>query len=175
LRNARGGLFRCGVCDTREPSQIAEPNDGVDPLGHSAHDASAEQILSLAARSGLPAVYPHRVHAQSSSASRFTADASGFFILGQSGERPERYAESFRFDTISSSPILQAWAKTVGPSLIEPNARSSLGQDHFECGFAALKRIMPQIVAVQLDQVEGPGNNSLTHRLSPIGHKKQER
>jgi hypothetical protein len=27
---------------------------------------------------------------QSSSASRFTADASGFFILSQSGERPER-------------------------------------------------------------------------------------
>jgi hypothetical protein len=27
---------------------------------------------------------------QSPSASRFTADASGFFILSQSGERPER-------------------------------------------------------------------------------------
>ena len=53
---------------------------------------------------------------QSSSASRFTADASGFFILSQSGERPERQAESFRFDTMPSSPSLQAWAKTVGPS-----------------------------------------------------------
>src|SRR6516164_10403218 len=53
---------------------------------------------------------------QSSSASRFTAAASGFFILSQSGERPERYIESFRFDTMPSSPILHAWAKTVGPS-----------------------------------------------------------
>jgi hypothetical protein len=40
-------------------------------------------------------VRPHRGHLrtllpQSSSPSRFTADASGFFILSQSGERPER-------------------------------------------------------------------------------------
>jgi hypothetical protein len=30
-------------------------------------------------------------------------------------------AKSFRFDTMPSGPILQAWAKTVGPSL--PNTR----------------------------------------------------
>src|SRR5262245_12034765 len=53
---------------------------------------------------------------QSSSASRYTDGGAEFFILSQSGERPERYIESFRFDTIPSSPILQAWAKTVGPS-----------------------------------------------------------
>src|SRR5262249_6267736 len=53
---------------------------------------------------------------QSSSPSRRTAGASEFFILSQSGERPERYIESLRFDTMPSSPILQAWAKTVGPS-----------------------------------------------------------
>jgi hypothetical protein len=35
-----------------------------------------------------PAAMAHRP--QSSSASRFTAGASGFFILSQSGERPER-------------------------------------------------------------------------------------
>src|SRR5262249_9648561 len=39
---------------------------------------------------------------QSSSASRFTG-AFEFFILSQSGERPERYIESLRFDTIPSS------------------------------------------------------------------------
>jgi len=50
------------------------------------------------------------------SSSRFTAGAARFFILSQSGERPERYIESLRFDTMPSSPILQAWAKTVGPS-----------------------------------------------------------
>jgi hypothetical protein len=40
----------------------------------------------------------------SSSASRFTAGASEFFILSQSGERLERYVESFRFDTILRAP-----------------------------------------------------------------------
>src|SRR5262245_29009488 len=34
--------------------------------------------------------YDRRSRPQSSSASRFTAGASGFFILSQSGERPER-------------------------------------------------------------------------------------
>src|SRR5262249_6579705 len=37
-------------------------------------------------------------------------------FLSQSGERPERYIEASRFDTMPSSPILQAWAKAVGPS-----------------------------------------------------------
>src|ERR1700730_18090536 len=45
---------------------------------------------------------------QSSSASRVTAGACGFLLLIQSGERPERYRESLRFDTIPSSPSLQA-------------------------------------------------------------------
>ena len=40
------------------------------------------------------------LHDQSSSASRLTAGASGFLLLIQSGERPERYRESFRFDTM---------------------------------------------------------------------------
>jgi hypothetical protein len=39
---------------------------------------------------------PHRP--QSSSASRFTAGASGFFILSQSGERPERWGEPLSHD-----------------------------------------------------------------------------
>src|SRR5262249_17353093 len=36
------------------------------------------------------AVYRHRSLPQSSSSSRFTAAQAGFFILSQSGERPER-------------------------------------------------------------------------------------
>src|SRR5262245_35935945 len=47
---------------------------------------------------------------QSSSASRRTASHAGFLLLIQSGERPERYADALRFDTIPSRPILQAWA-----------------------------------------------------------------
>jgi hypothetical protein len=38
--------------------------------------------------------------------------------------------------------------------LIEPNARSGLDQDYPEPGLAAFQRITPEIVAVQLDQVE---------------------
>src|SRR5215472_6872212 len=64
---------------------------------------------------GLPLVTATHL-VQSSSASRFTAGAARFFILSQSGERPERYIESLRFDTMPSRSILQAWAKTVGPS-----------------------------------------------------------
>jgi hypothetical protein len=39
--------------------------------------------------------------------------------------------------------------------LVEPDAGLGLGQDRCERGFADLKRIMPQVVAIQLDQVEG--------------------
>ena len=51
---------------------------------------------------------------QSSSASRRTASHAGFLLLSQSGERPLRWVESLRFDTLPSSPILQARANTVG-------------------------------------------------------------
>ena len=37
--------------------------------------------------------------------------------------------------------------------LIEPNARAGLGHDRCERGLADLKRIVPQVVAVELDQV----------------------
>jgi hypothetical protein len=38
--------------------------------------------------------------------------------------------------------------------LVEPDAGSGLGQDRCERGLADLKRITPQVVAVQLDQVK---------------------
>jgi hypothetical protein len=44
----------------------------------------------------------------------------------------------------------------------QPNAWPCLGQDHLQCGLAALKWIMPQVVAVQLDQVEGVKENILS-------------
>jgi len=43
---------------------------------------------------------------QSSSASRFTAGAFGFLTFTQFGERPERYGEPNRFDTVPSQPKL---------------------------------------------------------------------
>ena len=39
--------------------------------------------------------------------------------------------------------------------LIEPDAGAGLGHDRCERGLADLKRVAPQVVAVQLDQVEG--------------------
>jgi hypothetical protein len=53
------------------------------PRGVEIHSLLPSQLEST---SGRPAVWLY----QSSSASRFTANASGFFILSQSGERPER-------------------------------------------------------------------------------------
>ena len=37
-----------------------------------------------------------------------TAGASGFLLLIQSGERPDLYRDSFRFETMPSRPSLQA-------------------------------------------------------------------
>jgi hypothetical protein len=53
---------------------------------------------------------------QSSSASRFTAGAFGFLTCTQCGERPERYSEPIRFETMPSQPSLQACSKTMSPS-----------------------------------------------------------
>jgi hypothetical protein len=37
----------------------------------------------------------------------------------------------------------------------EPDAGAGLGHNRCECGLADLERVTPQVVAVQLDQVEG--------------------
>jgi hypothetical protein len=58
--------------------------------------------------------YRHFSWPQSSSASRSTAGAAGFLrFWSQSRERPDRYAEPSRFDTIPSEPSLQAWQKNL--------------------------------------------------------------
>jgi hypothetical protein len=53
----------------------------------------------------------HRSLPQSSSASRFTAGASGFFILSQSGERAGAVRRALALGHDPSSPSLQAWRK----------------------------------------------------------------
>jgi hypothetical protein len=50
--------------------------------------------------------------------------------------------------------------------LIEPDAGAGLGHDRRERGLADLKRITPQIVAVQLDEVEGIEEYALVSPLS---------
>ena len=44
---------------------------------------------------------------------------------------------------------------------VEPNAGAGLGHNRRERGLTDLKRITPQVVAVQLDQVEGRNMLSL--------------
>ena len=50
----------------------------------------------------------HRLEPQSSSASRFTAGATGFLTLSQWSIRPERYGVPSRFETMPSQPMAQA-------------------------------------------------------------------
>src|SRR5262245_53985553 len=99
-------------------------------------------------------LWPH-----SSSASRFTAGAFAFFILSQSGDRPERYGESLRFETITFKAELARVSKNSFAValhvLVKSDARPGLSQDHSQCFLAAVEWITPQIVAVQFDQVEG--------------------
>src|SRR5262245_59690173 len=108
----RAGPAFAGGSESSERNLIVR--DACDVL----HDAFAVGCPGIHAEGEMrPYLHRHRFLPQSSSASRFTAaGAFGFFILSQSGERPERYIESLRFETTPSSPILQAWAKTVGPS-----------------------------------------------------------
>ena len=50
----RDDLLGRGIGDAREAAQVAEPDDGVDPVGDAAHDAAAEHAPSgVAAEIGL--------------------------------------------------------------------------------------------------------------------------
>jgi len=65
---------------------------------HCSNRNNPEPVPTIIQRLGLADHPP-----QSSSASRFTAGAFGFLLLIQSRERPDRYGESRRFETIPSS------------------------------------------------------------------------
>jgi hypothetical protein len=49
--------------------------------------------------------------------------------------------------------------------IVEPDAGAGLGHDRCERGLADLKRLVPQVVAVQLDQVEGVEEYTLVSAL----------
>src|SRR5262245_53062871 len=51
--------------------------------------------------------------------------------------------------------------------LVEPDAGAGLGHDRCERGFADLKRIAPQVVAVQFNEVEGVEEDALVSALVP--------
>jgi hypothetical protein len=64
-----------------------------------------------------------------------------------------------RFDTMPSRSKLAGMAEnglTIAlHMLVKPNAGASLGHDGCERGLANLKRITPQIVPIQRDEVQG--------------------
>jgi hypothetical protein len=62
---------------------------GKAPFGEGKFDGEQVIITTTTGHKRAQA-YRHRSRPQSSSASRFPAGAAGFFILSQSGDRPER-------------------------------------------------------------------------------------
>jgi hypothetical protein len=67
----------------------------------------------------MPSACPrhHRPNHHRPSRARCIAGLSGFLVLIQSPERPDRYGLSSRFDTMPSSPIRRACSNTAAVSL----------------------------------------------------------
>jgi hypothetical protein len=53
--------------------------------------------------------------------------------------------------------------------LVEPDAGAGFGYDACECRLADLKRIAPQVVAIQLDQVESVQKDAVVSAVVPEG------
>src|SRR5262245_61220238 len=70
-----------------------------------------------------------------------------------------------------SRPSLQAWAKTVGPSpsMCSLNRMPGLALATIDASVAlrTSKRITPQVVAVQLDEIEGVEEYALVSAVVP--------
>jgi hypothetical protein len=62
---------------------------------------------------------------QSSSASRRPAGAAGFLIFTQLSDRPERYLDPSRLETMPSQPSLRAASKTRSPSALKCSLSAS--------------------------------------------------
>jgi hypothetical protein len=76
-----------------------------------------------------PVLAGHRP--QSSSASRRTASQTGFFNLSQSGDRPDRYGESFRLrDQFISPPGLPIFKEIDQDAIHRPLSNFSLSKRH---------------------------------------------
>jgi hypothetical protein len=87
------------------------------------------------------------------------AGASGFFIFEPIGRAAGTVGGILPLRHVAFEPHLAGMGEdgraVAFDMLIEPDAGASLGQDRCERSLANLKRIAPQVVAVQLDQVEG--------------------
>jgi|SRR6516165_5682588 len=87
-----------------------------------------------------------------------------------------------------SSPILQAWAKTVGPSpsmcSLKAQAKASLGQHTSKGGLAHFQRITPYVVAVNrrrimpassaISRIMSPADWTFRHEADALSHRTRE-
>jgi hypothetical protein len=93
--------------ESEKPDAILMVTDSLTALNR-------KRVFVYAAAHRLPAIYEFDWIVRDGGlmsyapASRLTAGACGFLLLIQCGERPERYCESLRFDTMPSRPSIQA-------------------------------------------------------------------
>jgi hypothetical protein len=104
--------FRCASVANASSSLRSLPAYTTCSASPSGRVTVSSSLVTLSVASGRLASNP-RTRLQSSSASRCTAGAAGFLLLIQSRERPERYGEPRRFETMPSRPSLQAWRNTM--------------------------------------------------------------
>jgi hypothetical protein len=101
----------------------------------------------------------------SSSASRVTAGAAGFLTFSQQSARPARYGEpALRHDALTAerAGVLvddRALGLVMG---IERDARLCATQQPRQGRFARFERLPAQILAVELEQVEGTKDYVIT-------------
>ena len=127
-------LFSCSLRGLYSRAGVGSHDFLVDLRALDADGRIATTAASISASIAMEAPSPadrndwrRSVHRpQSSSASRRTSCVAGLFDLIQSSELPDRQREPIRFETIPSSPILQAWRK---PSrLAQSVARSAVSR-----------------------------------------------
>ena len=89
--------------------------------------------------------------------------------MSQSRERPGTVGRilALRDDALKThlAGVVEDGRAIALDMLVEPDARAGLGHDRCERGLADVKRVAPQVVAVQLDQVEGIEKDALVGAL----------
>src|SRR5262249_52406606 len=154
---ALGWIGLRGVGSSRAVAAIGLCIRRLHPNGHSQNAHACDDRQSggeVSSKRGHLCLLP-----QSSSASRFTAGAAGFFILSQSGGAPGPVGgilalrqDSFKTHFASMGEDSRAVAFHV---FVEAQAKAIFGQRTSKRGLAHFQGIAPEIVAVQFNEVEG--------------------
>jgi hypothetical protein len=134
------------------PASVAHYIERADPvLPHVGEVHRLDLVLE-------PRGAPLRHH--SASRARIIAGLSGFFTLSQSRDGPDRYGADSRFDTMPSSPILQACRKMVSSAVLigvlaEYDADPSPADQPPKQLFAVSEGQRSKILTVEFEEVEG--------------------